>query len=69
MRGRNDTARLNALVNMQVMGGGSSDFAQMLFFAKRKVMKRIPLTNANVYRINRAAYRIALDEWIRDGRG
>lgn len=50
-----DTDRLNALIAI-CEDGGSCDFDQMLFFAKRKL------------KTNKAAYRKALNQWIKDGR-
>lgn len=50
-----DTQRLDALIGM-ADNGGSTDFAHMLFFARQKRKTEV------------GAYRLALDQWIRDGR-
>lgn len=50
-----DTDRLNALIAI-CEDGGSCDFDQMLFFARRKGITTL------------ATYRRALNQWIKDGR-
>lgn len=53
-----DTLRLKALINIAEENALSlgGDFDQMLFFARRKT------------KTNAAAYKRALDRWIKDGR-